>query len=238
MAFRRSIKVAAVAMALAILALGGAALAAQDDPVEKVAAVDLGQFSIAAGTDPTAAVDSAQQVAALDPIEGTLERRGDDPDDLVIGTVELELGPERWLRTAGPLRDYDGDGTPEDLRGELDALVGQAVTALVRLDDDGDEGDLYVLNDLVYRDSAGGPAPWQQGRTAREGASTLGQAASPEKVAEAAARAVGEGARVDELDREDGGAVAWEADVIAADGRERTVLLDAAGQVLDVRRDD
>jgi len=204
--------------------------------------VDLGQFSITAGTGATGAAgtsaagaaDSAQQVAALDRIEGTLERLGDDPDDLFIGAVELELGPEQWLRTAGPLRDYDGDGTPEDLLSELDALVGQAVTALVRLDDDddGDEGDVYVLNDLVYRDSAGGPAPWQQGRT------VMGQAAAPQKVAEAAARAVGEGARVDELDREDGDAVAWEADVVAADGREHTVLLDAASQVLEVRFED
>jgi len=66
----------------------------------------------------------------------------------------------------------------------------------------------------------------------------MGQAAAPQKVAEAAARAVGEGARVDELDREDGDAVAWEADVVAADGREHTVLLDAASQVLEVRFED
>lgn len=233
MAVTRSIRVvAAAAMAVAFLALGGVALAAQDDPVEKVAAVDLGPFRITAGTGATRAADSAQRVAALDRIEGTLERLGDDADDLFIGTVELELGSEQWLHTAGPLQDFDGDGTPEDLLSEVDALIGQPVTALVRLDDDGDEGDVYVLNDLVYRDSAGGPAPWQQGRTA------MGQAAAPQKVAEAAARAVGEGARVDELDREDGGAVAWEADVVADDGREHIVLLDAAGQVLEVRFED
>jgi uncharacterized membrane protein YkoI len=54
----------------------------------------------------------------------------------------------------------------------------------------------------------------------------------------AAADAVGPGARVTEIDAEDDGNVAWEAKVLGADGVEHEVLLDAAGAVLDVRRDD
>jgi hypothetical protein len=41
---------------------------------------------------------------------------------------------------------------------------------------------------------------------------------------------------VDDLEPEPAGQVAWEASVIAADGTEYTVLLSAAGDVLDVRR--
>ena len=52
----------------------------------------------------------------------------------------------------------------------------------------------------------------------------------------AATTAVGERARVVELEREPAGQVAWEASVIAADGTEYTVLLSAAGDVLDVRQ--
>jgi hypothetical protein len=173
-----------------------------------------------------------QQVAALDSIRGTLERRGDDPTDFYLGGVELELGPEAWMLTAGPGQDYDGDGTPEELLAELEGLIGQPVTALVRLDNDGDDADVYVLNDLAYRDSAGGPAPWLQTKTA------TGAAATPEVVAEAAAAVVGNGARVNDLDRETAGDVAWEAEVTAIDGREHTVLLDAAGKVLDVASED
>ena len=49
---------------------------------------------------------------------------------------------------------------------------------------------------------------------------------------------MGDGARVNELDRETAGDVAWEAEVIAVDGREHTVLLNAAGEVLDVGSHD
>ena len=136
------------------------------------------------------------------------------------------------MLTAGPGEDYDGDGTPEDLRAELGGLVGQPVKALVRLDHDGDDADVYVLNDLTYRDSAGGPPPWLQTTT------TTGGAATPQAVSEAAAAAVGDGARVNELDRETAGDVAWEVEVIAVDGREHTILPNAAGDVLDVDSDD
>lgn len=103
----------------------------------------------------------------------------------------------------------------------------------MRLDDDGDEADVYELNGLRYRDSAGGPAPWQQAGT------VTGNAASPQEVADAAAAAIGPGARVEELDRaEETGDVAWEADVIDHDGQEHDVLLDETGEVLDSRPDD
>lgn len=230
MATRRWIRPAAAAAFGAVAVVGGGiALAAQEDPDIAVGSVRLGQVDIPA---PTGSGTGDQQVAALDPIEGTLERRGDDPDDLYIGAVELELGPESWVLTAGPSEDYDADGTAEDLLAELDGLVGRSVTALVRLDNDGDDAAVYVLNGRAYRDSAGGPAPWLQAGTAS------GTAASLQAVAEAAAAAVGPGARVQELDREAAGQVAWEVEVIAADGRERTVLLDAAGDVLDVLADD
>lgn len=228
---KRSIRIAgAAALGVAAVGLGGAALADRDDPTSDVGSISVDQIDIAATSDsPT---DGSQQVAALDRIEGTLEQRGDDPDNFSVGAVELEFGPDAWLLTAGPGEDFDGDGTAEDLLTELEGLVGQQVTAMVRLDNDGDDADVYVLNDLTYRDSAGGPAPWLQAGTASA------EAASPEAVADAAAAAVGAGARVDELDRETAGDVAWEAEVIAEDGTEYSVLLDVSGAVLDSRPED
>ena len=221
---------AAAALGVTALAGGALALASQGDPRAEVGTVTMDRVNIQPGSDPVNSRD--QQVAALDSIQGTFERRGDDQADFYLGGVELELGPDAWVLTAGPGEDYDGDGTPEDLLAELGGLVGQPVKALVRLDNDGDDADVYVLNDLAYRDSAGGPPPWLQTRSAD------GAAATPEVVAEAAAAAVGDGARVDELDRETVGDVAWEAEVNAVDGREHTVWLDAAGKVLNVDSDD
>ena len=64
------------------------------------------------------------------------------------------------------------------------------------------------------------------------------KAASWEEVRTAAAAAVGPGAVVDELEWQSAGDVAWEVDVLSANGREHTVLLDATAQVLDVRLGD
>lgn len=233
MASKRSIAIASAAAAsVGLSALGATAFATQDDPTVSTGGVVLQGMDLRSDPGSPAAPGADQQVAALDRIEGVLERSGDDADDFHVGAVEMEFGPDEWVRTAGPVDDYDADGTPEDLLVELEGLVGRSVTALVRLDDDGDDADVYVLNDVTYRDSAGGPAPWLQG-----GAASASSAA-PEAVAEAAAAEIGEGARVEELDRESVGDVAWEAEVVAADGREHTVLLDAAGVVLDARMDD
>lgn len=233
MAGRRTIATAAAALTVAAVASGVVAMATRDDPRIRVEAVSVGGTEVSVPTEPGgAAGEGSQQVAALDPIEGTLVQRGDDADEFYVGSVELEFGPEAWVLTAGPGEDFDGDGAAENLLDELEGLVGESVSALVRLDDDGDDADVFVLNDLAYRDSAGGPAPWHQTGNA------TGDAASPQAVAEAAAAAVGGGARVRELDREIVGDVAWEAEVIAADGREHTVLLDATGEVLDARLDD
>jgi uncharacterized membrane protein YkoI len=228
---KRTIRIAgAAALGVAAVGLGGTALADREDPTSEVEAIAVDGMDIAATTGSPARGN--QQVAALDLLEGILEQREGDVDDFSVGAVELDLGPDAWLLTAGPSEDFDGDGTPEDLLAELEGLVGQPVTAMVRLDDDGDDGDVYVLNDLTYRDSAGGPAPWLRAGTASA------EAASPEAVADAAAAAVGDGARVDELDRETAGDVAWEAEVIAGDGTEYSVLLDVSGAVLDSRPDD
>jgi uncharacterized membrane protein YkoI len=217
----------------AVVVVGALTFSGQDDPQEQVSAVDVGRLDITLPSEATQRGGSTgQQVAALDRVRGTLAR-GDDADEFSVGQVELGFGPESWVVTAGPLEDYDGDGEREDLRTELESLVGQPVTALVRLDDDGDEADVYFLNNLPYQDTAGAPAPWL---TAPDG--TPADVASPQQITELAARAVGPGARVEEVDPEVDGNVAWEAEVIDASGREYTVLLDATGEVLDISRDD
>ena len=219
------------AAAVVIAALGVTITAsAGEDPTEQIGAVSVDQVRMATPSVP--ASPRPQQVEALEQLDGPLTMLGDDPEDFYIGPIELEFGPEAWVMTAGPSEDFDGDGNRERLLTELKGLVGKPVSALVRLDNDGDEANVYRLNDLTFRDSAGGRPPWLSADV------DTSDAASWEAVRTAAAAAVGPGALVDELEWQSAGDVAWEVDVISADGREHTVLLDAAAHVLDVRLGD
>lgn len=221
----------AAAGAVALVAGGFLVLDAVDDandPVEAVGAVDVGPVRGAPGTS----VAGTQEVVALDELAGTFERRPDDDDDedeYRVDGVELDFGPESWIRTAQAPEDFDGDGTVELVRDELAGLHGQDVRLLVRFDDDRDEADVYLVNDRPYRDPSAALAPWQEPREGER----PGRAA----LEAAAAEAVGRGARVVDLEPDDGTA-GWEADVLDAAGVEHQVLLDARGAVLDVRRDD
>lgn len=232
-----------VARRTAVLA-GGAALAAvavaagvtlavtgDDDREDGVGAIRLENVS---GSEVGSGQASGSgQVAGLDELTGTIERDADG--DLVLNGVELDFGPDEWLATAGEVVDLDGDGTTARLQDEIDALVGTDRTVLVRLDDDGDDGDVYVVDDVTYRDTAGGPAPWQE---AADGGTT-GPAATAEEVSATAVDEIGEGARATDVDPvTDVAGVAWEVEVVDADGKEHTVLLDAAGEVLSAELDD
>jgi hypothetical protein len=228
---RRRWAVIGAAAAMAVVAIGASVTAAaQEDPTVEIGAVAVDQVRLSTPTASTSA--RQQQVEALERLDGTLTMLGDDPEDFYIGPIELEFGPEAWVMTAGPTEDFDGDGNLERLLNELRGLVGRPVTALVRLDNDGDEANVYRLNDLSFRDSAGGRPPWLTAD------SDDGDAATWEAVRTAAADAIGPGAFVDELEWQSAGDVAWEVDVLSAEGREHTVLLDSAARVLDVRLGD
>jgi hypothetical protein len=215
-----------IALALAITAICAAIgwLILRRDPSVEVGSIPITGVSVRAA--PTSSPTRSQQIEALDRLQGTLQA-DDDPGQFTLESVDLDFGPEAWVLTAGPLQDYDQDQTTESLLDELTGLAGRQVTTLVRPGDGGDEADVYVLNDLPYRDPAG-PPPWA---TATPTSTTT---ASADELRAAAAAAVGDNARVVEMEREPAGHVAWEATVINADGTEYTVLLSTAGEVLDV----
>lgn len=214
---------AAGIVAIGALVLGSQALL--DDPDSEIGTIELGANQRTNQT-PTQTSDTGtdRQVPALDELSGPV-RLDDDADDLVVNGVELDFGPDRWVATADAADDFDGDGAVEALRDELAGLIDSEATFLVRFDDDGDDADIYVINELTHRE-VGVPAPWQSP-----------DAASEDAVRQAAANAVGPDARVTDLDREDDGDTAWDAEVTDTDGREYDVRLDASGNVLDVRPD-
>ncbi len=190
------------------------------DPVEEIGAVKISDAE--AAIPPGEALD--RRVPGLDEISGTVAREDpDDVDELVVGRVELDFGPDDWIASAGPREDFDGDGVAEPVRDELSGLVGRQARFLARLDRGGDDGDVYAINGRPYRDPAG-PPPWKA------------DGAREEDVRRAAAAAVGTGASVVGLETRDF-PVAWEAEVLDAAGREFKVELDVDGRVLTVEPD-
>ena len=187
------------------------------DPDQQIGVVAISDAQ--AATPPGEAL--SRWVPGLDEINGLVSR--DDPDDvdeLTVGRVELEFGPEDWVAAAGPIHDYDNDGTVEPLRDEISGLVGREARFLVRLDNKGDDGDVYTMNGRPYRDP-NGPPPWNP------------SGATEADIRRAAAAAIGAGARVMKLETQDY-PLGWEAEVVDAAGREYQVDLDASGKVLAV----
>ena len=228
---RRPLILLVAVVVAVVLALATTWLLTRQDPEETVAAVEIRGVRVSPPpVSPTAAErQQQQQVEALETLTGTLQR-GSDADEFILDNSELDFGPDTWVLTAGPIEDFDGDGKTERLLDELDGLVGRQVTAMVRFDADGDDAEVYVLNDRTYRDSASAVPPWEPKPYA-------GKAASTETVTAAAAAAVGRGARVTDLERVRAGQVAWEASVTDSRGREYTVALAADADVIDLRRD-
>lgn len=225
---RKALFLAVLVLTAVALAFGLLALAGRDDPTVEVAPVLVDRV----GPNPPLASTNASvmEVPGLERVDGLLEQDTDDAAEFTVGTVELDFGPEAWVLTAAPTEDFDGDGQAEPLLVELDGLVGQSVRSAVRIEPDGDDADVYLLNDLTYRDPAGGQVPWRP-------TPAPGDPASRRTVTAAAENAVGPGFRVDELERERVGSVEWAASMLDADGREQLVLLDRTGHVLLVRED-
>ncbi|MBR8741203.1 PepSY domain-containing protein [Nocardiopsis sp. MG754419] len=203
-------------------------------PLESIrleSATEIAPATPAAGTAPRTGT-----VEGLEQLTGRLGA-GEDVDDWYVAGVEVDFGPEEWLLTDPTLEDFDADGTVAPVLDELRALEGTEVTLGVRYDDDDDDdddrddADVFTIGDVTYRDPEGGTPPWRSDG-ARE---TTDRGA----VARSAEEAVGEGAQALEVDHSDeDGWQGWEVEVRDADGVEHDVLLDAAGDVVDVRVDD
>jgi len=210
---RRNIAVL-VGVALAAAGAGFALGDAQSPTGRAVDEVQLTEDSDASQATGTGLVE----------LQGTVVPDQDDIDEFAINGIDLDLGPDRWVATAPAFDDYDRDGTSEPLLDELEGLLGNEATVLARVDDEGDDATVYVINGRTYRE-VGGPIPWRTG------------AADEDTIRAAAAAVIGANARVIDLEAIDGDTVAWEAEVIDIEGREHTVVLDAAGTVLTTRSD-
>ncbi|XKK37231.1 hypothetical protein HFP72_20355 [Nocardiopsis sp. ARC36] len=242
---RNTVILLSSAAAAGLLAVGTIGYLVVDDPEQQVDSIELtgvtsGSAPSASGADAsgqnppsTQSVDGLEQLVGELRADGDDDGDGDDTDDWTVSGVEVDFGPEEWLLTDPELEDFDGNGTVQPLLDELRGLEGTEVTLGVRYeaDDDRDDADVYTINGLAFRDTDDGPAPWQN---------TGGQTeADRDTVSANAAEAVGEGARTVEVERQDeDGWDGWDAEVLDAGGQEYEVILDAAGEVVDVRAED
>ena len=215
---RKALFVTALLLSVLVLAFGVSVLVGRDDPTLEVVPVPVDRVGL--NPSPASANPSNLEVPGLDRIDGILNRDTDDVAEFTVGAVELDFGPEAWVLTAEATEDFDDDGRTETLLAELDGLVGQSVRSAGRVDADGDEAEVYLLNDLTYRDPASDQVPWRPTPAA-------GEPASRRSVTTAAVAAVGPGSRLEELERERVGVVEWAA----------SVLLDRTGHVLLARED-
>ena len=172
-ALRRSLALGSAAL----LAAAGLSLAAAA-PASAATATCNGESATIVGTDGRDDIEGTSgrdvivglagddEIDPLDRLQGTLQAE-DDLGQFTLGSVDLDFGPEGWVLTAGPLQDYDQDQTTESLLDELTGLAGRQLTTLVRPGDGGDEAEVYVLNDLPYRDPAARHHGQPQPRPAR-----------------------------------------------------------------------
>jgi hypothetical protein len=163
--------------AAGVVLVGAAGVAAAgelgDDPESSVAAIEVGRLSepaAPAGAGGTSTTTATRGVSGLTELSGRVTQAPDDDgfDDLVVEGIELDFGPDEWTSTVGPTQDFDGDGTAEALADEFRGLRDTDGTFMVRIDDDGDEADVYLINGLTYHDPAG-EAPWVSGPAAPTG---------------------------------------------------------------------
>lgn len=218
-----------VATGLGVAGLGGAGVVGallMDDPDRTFEPIRVGVSVSSASTTPPAEEPGSQAVQGLEQLVGEL-RPGSEADDWYVAGVEVDFGPEAWLFSDPVVGDFDGDGRTEPVLAELHDLDGAEVTLGVRYepDDERDDADVFTVNGVTYRD-AGGDTPWQ---------TDIQSLVDHVTVSTTAALAVGEGARVVEVEwnTEDGWG-GWEVDVVSGDGTEFDVFLDATGTVVDM----
>lgn len=227
----RSLFLSAGLGAAALGGVGAVGYLLIDDPERTFEPIRVGVTVSGTPTAPPPDGPESQAVQGLEQLAGDL-RPGDEADDWYVAGVEVDFGPEAWLFSDPVVGDFDRDGSTEPVLTELRDLDGHEVTIGVRYepDDQRDDADVFTLNGVTYRDAAGGDTPWQ---------TDIQSLVDHVTVATTAAHAVGEGARVVEVewDTEDGWD-GWEVDVVGGDGAEYDVFLDANGAIIDMHPGD
>ena len=154
----------AVAGALAGLALVITSIGIiLDDPEVAVEAqVVEGITSSAAVATPSTATVS-QSVDGLERLQGVLRPSG-EADEWSLGGLEIDVGPEPWMRETIVEADIDGNGELESIYDELRGVGSQQVEIWVRFDNTRDDAELFAIEQTFIRDPTEQRPPWAGGK--------------------------------------------------------------------------
>lgn len=228
---RTTVLVSCAAVALSVLGVGGYAVL--KDPELAVETIRLDGFTGAPTLRHPVGEGTSRPVDGFEQLTGEL-RSGGTAEDWYVSGVGVDFGPRAWLLTDPVVEDFDGDGTAGTILEELRSLEGTEVTLGVRYGSEGDGAPdgavVFTVNGVQFRDTDGGPAPWEDTGARHE--------ADREEVSATAEEAVGEGARATGVERIDESGPGWAVRVLGADGQDYEVILDLSGGVEDVRARD
>jgi hypothetical protein len=119
----------------------------------------VGALALAVGLFGLTAPSALAGPPTITTLTGTLSKVG---NVYFVNGTEADFGPLWYITRTTASHDYDGDGVRETIAAEIDGLVGSVVTLEGEYGRYGDF-DVYTINGMFYRDTAGGPPPWAGG---------------------------------------------------------------------------
>lgn len=153
-----------VGASIATLAIVVASLAIiLDDPEVPIEArVVEGITSSDAVAIPSLATVS-QSVDGLERLKGVL-RPSSEADEWTLSGLEIDVGPESWMRATIVETDIDGDGQLESIYDEMRGVSGEEVEIWVRFDNTRDDAELFAIQQTFLRDPTAAQPPWEGSR--------------------------------------------------------------------------
>lgn len=148
-----------VGIAVVAGVIGYATALVLDDPE---AAVQTRVIEVATSTaelPPPVGGTTSEPVDGLERLQGTL-RASSEPDEWLLGSIEIDVGPERWMRETAVTADVDGNGEVGSIFDELSGLVGRDVELWVRFDETRDDAELFGIQQVLIRDPLAQRPPW------------------------------------------------------------------------------
>lgn len=149
----------AAGIALVAGVIGYATALLLDDPETAVQTrvIEVGSTSTALPSPEATAL--SEPVDGLERLQGVL-RPSDEPDEWSIGGIDIDVGPERWMRETLVTADIDGDGELGSIWDELNGVSGRDVELWVRFDNTRDDAELFGVEQVLLRDPLDPRPPW------------------------------------------------------------------------------
>jgi len=130
-----------------------------DDPELSVEAQVIDGITSASSIQVPATSTISESVDGLERMQGVL-RPSNEADEWTLGGLEIDVGPEEWMRSTTVDADIDGDGNRASLYEELQGVSGKPVEIWVRFDNTRNDAELFAVEEVFIRDPTSPRPPW------------------------------------------------------------------------------